>query len=157
MVAHWDLGGHLLPEHNLNYPISDSLFAFLLQVTNMDHVLPLRVPWNSPHVFLYPHMCVSVHQSPGSKSWSVPIEFLTYGPHLINAYWNKLNLFIPAIDVLVNPSLGITLCCTLGKNNVNTNVAFIKLPGEQGWCGKYCQLAKLTCIPGGILPYSSPL
>ena len=36
--------GHLLPKHNLHYPVSDSLFAFLLQLTKVGHVLPLWIP-----------------------------------------------------------------------------------------------------------------
>lgn len=61
-------------------------------------------------------------------AWSVPTQFLAYGPHLLNAYWNELNVFIPEIRIL---------CYSFFAYNIVLytciNGAFIKLPGEQEW------------------------
>lgn len=124
VVTHWDLGAICYLSTTYTILSLTPLLPFFSSSLKWAMCFLSGFPERVPYVPLFPNLChsicwLSIHQLSESQSRTVLKQLLTYGPHLINAYWNKLNLFIWiyfAINVFCYPSLGITLCSVFGRN-----------------------------------------
>ena len=147
--------GHLLPNTTYTILSLTPLLPFFSSSLKWALCFLSGFPERVPYVPLFPNLhhsiCwLSIHQPPETQSRTVLKQLLTYGPHLINAYWNKLNFFTWiyfATNVFCYPFFGHSIVLYIWEkqsNNINTNGAFIRLPGEQGWCELSNTVSELT-------------
>lgn len=99
VVTHWDLGAICYLSTTYTILSLTPCLPFFSSSLKWAMCFLSGFPERVPYMPLFPNLrhsiCwLSIHQPPESQSWAVLKQLLTYGPRLINAYWNKLNLFI---------------------------------------------------------------